>query len=471
MVWFSLSATCAYDGWMRRSIARFGQKRIVGSVILTLCIAAPVFTQSAFTTPAFAQNSIAAKRREASRLNDQIEATAARLEALNEDFLVATDRLTTLQKRLVRAERSEAKSTKRIAELRLQLRAQGLQVFTNPASSSIEALQDTETIADLERKLAIGGQRTQRLADAADLLRAQRADNERSTKQLAGARQEASRAKATLASKRKAADALFDSLQLLEKQVSGDLAGLIEADRKAKEAAEQRRVEQAAKRAKDAARAQLTARRTAERDALLRRRNGKSTKPNQPVKPGQLPKNTPAVAQGRENRAVARSIERATSTPTQDATDETPVLPDPPAVRPSNAKELRSLDVEAGVVEVGGSPGAQRAVTVAMSQIGKPYIWAAEGPNGYDCSGLMLYAWRAGGRSLPHSSRIQFSTTVRVPLDQRRPGDLLFYGHPIHHVGMYIGNDQMVEAPHRGALVRVKSIFRRDMVGVGRVSG
>jgi peptidoglycan DL-endopeptidase CwlO len=458
---------------MRRSTAPFGHKRIFIGVIVTLCVVAPVFTQSAFTTPVFAQNSIAVKRREASQLNDRIEATAARLEALNEDFLVATNRLTTLQKKLARAEKSEARSTKRIDDLRIQLRAQALQAFTNPGGSSIDSLQDAETVADFERSSVLAGQRTQRLADVADLLRAQRADNERSTKQLAAARRDASRAKATLGSKRKAADALFDKLQVLEKQVSGDLAGLIEADRKAKEAAEQRRVEQEAKRAKDAARAKLAARRTAERDALLRRRTqGKTTKPGQPVKPGQLPKNTPRVASGRDKGAVARPLEPVPSPRNQDAaTDETPVLPDPLAARPSRAKELRSLEVEAGVVEVGGSPGAQRAVSVAMSQVGKPYIWAADGPNGYDCSGLMLYAWRAGGRNLPHSSRIQFATTVRVPLDQRRPGDLLFYGHPIHHVGMYIGNDQMVEAPHRGALVRVKSIFRRDMVGVGRVGG
>jgi peptidoglycan DL-endopeptidase CwlO len=460
---------------MRRSTARFGHMRIVRSVMVALCIAAPGFTLTAFTTPAFAQNSIATKRREASRLNDQIEATAARLEALNEDFLVATNRLETLQKKLARAEKSGAKSTKRIGELRIQLRAQALQAFTNPGGSSIDSLQDAETVADFERSSVLAGQRTQRLADIADLLRAQRADNERSTKQLAAARREASRAKATLGSKRKSADALFDKLQVLERQVSGDLVGLIEADRKTREVEEQKRVEQEAKRVKDAARAKLAARRTAERDALLRRRTqGNKTKPGQPVKPGQLPKNTPRVAPGRGNGAVARALEPA-STPSQgaaaDVTDETPVLPDPPAARPSKAKELRSLEVEAGVVDVGASPGAQRAVSVAMSQVGKPYIWAADGPNGYDCSGLMLFAWRAGGRNLPHSSRIQFATTVRVPLDQRRPGDLLFYGNPIHHVGMYIGNDQMVEAPHRGALVRVKSIFRRDMVGVGRVSG
>ena len=71
--------------------------------------------------------------------------------------------------------------------------------------------------------------------------------------------------------------------------------------------------------------------------------------------------------------------------------------------------------------------------------------------------------------NLPHSSRSQYSSTSRVGVSQIRPGDLIFYGHPIHHVGMYVGNGKMVEASHAGAPVRISSIFRRDMVGVGRV--
>ena len=105
-----------------------------------------------------------------------------------------------------------------------------------------------------------------------------------------------------------------------------------------------------------------------------------------------------------------------------------------------------------------------------MAQLGKPYVWAASGPGSFDCSGLMLYAWQAAGRSLPHSSRAQYSSTTRVPVGQVEPGDLLFYGRPIHHVGMYVGNGNMVEASHAGQPVRVRSIFRRDLVGVGRVS-
>jgi cell wall-associated NlpC family hydrolase len=112
--------------------------------------------------------------------------------------------------------------------------------------------------------------------------------------------------------------------------------------------------------------------------------------------------------------------------------------------------------------------GAQAAVDAALSQVGKPYQWGAAGPDSYDCSGLTMWAWAHGGVGLPHNSGAQYSATARVDRDDLAPGDLLFYGSPIHHVGMYIGNGQMVEAPYSGASVRVVSMSRSDYVGAGR---
>jgi cell wall-associated NlpC family hydrolase len=114
--------------------------------------------------------------------------------------------------------------------------------------------------------------------------------------------------------------------------------------------------------------------------------------------------------------------------------------------------------------------GASAAVAEAKRQIGKPYRWGAAGPDAFDCSGLTLWAWKAGGRSLPHGSRAQYAATVRVPLSEIQPGDLTFYGSPIHHMGIYVGGGQMVEASQTGTPVRYRSIYRRDMVGVGRVT-
>ncbi|HEX2195603.1 MAG TPA: NlpC/P60 family protein [Actinomycetota bacterium] len=112
--------------------------------------------------------------------------------------------------------------------------------------------------------------------------------------------------------------------------------------------------------------------------------------------------------------------------------------------------------------------GAQAAVEAALSQVGKPYQWGAAGPDSYDCSGLTMWAWAQAGVSLPHNSGMQYAATPRVDQSDWQPGDLLFFGSPIHHVGMYIGNGQMVEAPYTGAQVRVVSASRSDYVGAGR---
>ena len=112
--------------------------------------------------------------------------------------------------------------------------------------------------------------------------------------------------------------------------------------------------------------------------------------------------------------------------------------------------------------------GAQAAVDAALSQLGKPYVWAAAGPDSYDCSGLTMWAWARAGVSLPHNSGMQYAATPRVDRSDWQPGDLLFFGSPIHHVGMYIGNNQMVEAPYTGAQVRINSAIRSDYVGAGR---
>jgi cell wall-associated NlpC family hydrolase len=79
-----------------------------------------------------------------------------------------------------------------------------------------------------------------------------------------------------------------------------------------------------------------------------------------------------------------------------------------------------------------------------------------------------MWAWAHGGVGLPHSSASQYGATARVDRGDLEPGDLLFFGSPIHHVAMYIGNGQMVEAPYSGASVRVTAAFRSDYVGAGR---
>jgi len=119
---------------------------------------------------------------------------------------------------------------------------------------------------------------------------------------------------------------------------------------------------------------------------------------------------------------------------------------------------------------------AAAAVQFAYSQLGRPYQWGATGQLGfYDCSGLMLQAYRAGGVELPRTSREQWFQGARVwNVGDMQPGDLVFYAYnladpsTIHHVGIYIGAGNMIDAPYTGAFVRVTPFLRGDFIGAVR---
>ncbi|MBI0297380.1 C40 family peptidase [Streptomyces sp. PRKS01-29] len=115
------------------------------------------------------------------------------------------------------------------------------------------------------------------------------------------------------------------------------------------------------------------------------------------------------------------------------------------------------------------APGrAARAVSYAYAALGKPYVWGATGPHGYDCSGLTQAAWRAAGVSLPRTTYTQINAGRRVTRDQLAPGDLVFFYSGISHVGLYIGGGRMIHAPHPGAPVRVASVGDMPFAGAAR---
>ena len=107
---------------------------------------------------------------------------------------------------------------------------------------------------------------------------------------------------------------------------------------------------------------------------------------------------------------------------------------------------------------VAASGSIQAVVDRALAQRGKPYVWAAGGPNSFDCSGLVQYAFQAVGVSLPHSSRMQSSMGTPVSRADARPGDLVAFYSPVSHIGIYLGNGQMVHAPTSGDVVKVASV-------------
>ena len=121
----------------------------------------------------------------------------------------------------------------------------------------------------------------------------------------------------------------------------------------------------------------------------------------------------------------------------------------------------------------GSASGAEAAIAFARDQIGKPYQWAADGPSTFDCSGLTMRAWQQAGVYLPHYSVAQYQQGEKVALSDLRRGDLVFFAsssdyRSIYHVGLYIGDGQMIEAPYTGENVRVSSIWRSSLFGAAR---
>lgn len=111
-------------------------------------------------------------------------------------------------------------------------------------------------------------------------------------------------------------------------------------------------------------------------------------------------------------------------------------------------------------------------VQYALSQLGTPYVWGGAAPGGFDCSGLVMWAYAQVGVSLPHSSYAMWNYGVPVSRDQLMPGDILFFD-GLGHVGLYIGNGEFVDAPHTGGVVEIASLsegwYSASFVGARRI--
>ncbi|MGW4203756.1 NlpC/P60 family protein, partial [Streptomyces sp. NPDC004726] len=119
--------------------------------------------------------------------------------------------------------------------------------------------------------------------------------------------------------------------------------------------------------------------------------------------------------------------------------------------------------------EAAASSRAAAAAAAARSAVGRPYVWGANGPSGFDCSGLMQWAYARAGVALPRTSQAQRYAGRQVPLSQARPGDLVAYRDDASHIGMYMGNGQVVHAPYPGASVRYDPVGMMPVSSVTRV--
>lgn len=120
---------------------------------------------------------------------------------------------------------------------------------------------------------------------------------------------------------------------------------------------------------------------------------------------------------------------------------------------------------------VKGSGLPAKMARKALSKLGSPYVWAAEGPGSFDCSGLVVWAYREVGKpGLPHYTGALIQEGTRVSRDELRSGDLVYFGSSIHHMGIYLGDGKFVHAPSTGDVVKISKLSdRSDFAGANRI--
>ncbi|HEX4978986.1 MAG TPA: NlpC/P60 family protein [Acidimicrobiales bacterium] len=364
--------------------------------------------------PAAGGDEIADKRAEAARLSSELDRQGERISVLAERYNNARLEAERVAGELASAKEEMAEADAEVASLRRRLKRQAVDSYVQGgAVPALAMLVSSRLEDDVAVRAEYVKSATSQVGDTIDELRERKDDLERRAGELAGAERASREALASMEGARAEAVAAHEEQEKLLARVKGELADLVAAEERRRAEAEARRVE-----------AELAARRAREQAA--------------------------------RDAGAREAARRATTTTTRPEAATSP-KPAAPTTKPAPSPSAPP------------SSGAAAAVAEAERQLGKPYEWGGSGPDTFDCSGLTAWAWRAGGASLPHSSQSQYSATSRVGLDAIRPGDLLFYGSPIHHVGIYVGDGQMIEAPETGKNVRYASIYRSDFVGAGRV--
>lgn len=172
-----------------------------------------------------------------------------------------------------------------------------------------------------------------------------------------------------------------------------------------------------------------------------------------------------------EVRADQRQAAKEEDTVDAKVADAEDLLAELEAEHRAMLRRQRAQEASRSVTRVSAAPAsgtAEVAVDFAMDQIGDAYVYGAAGPDAWDCSGLTMGAWGAAGVSLPHSSSGQMSSGTPVSSSELQPGDLVFYYDPVSHVGIYIGNGQIVHASNPESPVGTAPVFSMPYSGAVR---
>ena len=366
-----------------------------------------VISSGLIVSPATA-DPIGDKQAQARALAQQIDSLGAKESALAEQYNQTALELQTAEAKLVQTAAKVAQADADAGQARSLLRADSIDAYihggtvaatgggTVDAQTAILRAAYVQTLASTQ-------------SDHLDGFRTAATQAKIAAAALETARQQASGKAAQLASARRATIASEQQLRTTLDQVKGDIAIQVAQIEAAKQAEATRQAQQ-----------------------LLARQ--------------QLASQQLASQQRASQQIVSQQQRVAVGPPTA-----TPGATTSPSAAPSTSP------VSARPAPPVGS-GAAAAVAAAKSRLGLPYVWAASGPDSFDCSGLTMWAWAHGGVSLPHFSGAQYASTTHISMADLQPGDLVFHADTGSHVAMYIGGGQIIAAPHTGTVVQIQAL-------------
>jgi cell wall-associated NlpC family hydrolase len=395
-------------------------------------------------------NSVTDLQTQAQELAGEIAADGRTLDELASSYQAAQIHYTQLLARQAGIRTEMAQASAAVASARHALKEQALLAYLAGGAPVINYLPDRPgrdpSLTVSYAEIIAGGQKTavETYRAALETESRQQAALDATTHQaavtLSVIRTDATQATATLAAQRKALA-----------QVNGQLAVEVARVQAAQQAAEQAQEKQLL-----AARGDLPA------DASNTSNTSTSNTANSsnPTRPA----TNPTASSTTGPSAIAGTPTRPTATSTSSTTS-------PPSTGSAQSSTGQSQTGPSGPGPA-QAPGANKVLAYARAQLGKPYQWGGAGPDSFDCSGLVMMAWEQAGIYFPHLAQDQYDLTSRIPLSALIPGDLVFFGTPdnVYHVGIYIGNGNMIDAPETGQNVQIQSIYWDSLLGAGRVT-
>jgi len=384
--------------------------------VSSLLVAAVLAVAVTFSgTGASAQN-VESLRARADRLADQLEQLERKASQLDEQYLQLEEEASELEAERAEKQRAVTEARRAVEAARKEAAGYVVEAYIGAGSGNELLLQSADVNVAVNQRTMLEIVRGDREL-VADELDVSRQDLDARVAELA-------RAEERLAERRERQKAVVADIESSVEEHRNLLQGANAELRDAIEAERRRREEAAA--------AAAAARAAASRQAVAA-----------------------TTTTAAERRSTERRSPGSTSTapaPSSPSPAPAPSAPPPPVSAPNGR--------------------AAGAIAAARSVLGTPYRWAGTSPStGFDCSGLLVWAWSQVGVSLPRTSRSMYAGTQRISESQLQPGDLVFYGSPVYHVGMYVGGGQMIHSPRTGDVVKIAPIHRGfgNPVGYGRI--